>query len=245
MASSSSEQIPNPQSLPDPRDIKVNPYGVELKSNLQETTETEPTPNQIWGPFYVLGAPFRCKVSPPWAKGTPLVVSGYVFGLDTKKSIPSAVIDLWHASPEGTYDYREGLDGNGKTPYIVDRINTRGLSDTYYYRAKTMTDHNGRYEYETIRPPPYANYFRNSMRCPHIHYYVQARGYKPVITQIYLEGSEYNDTDLLILDRLTMKLKQCSHKYPDGTEYLYLESTMNIYLEPETNLQESTAVHGK
>ena len=45
------------------------------------------TEDNILGPYYRAGAPFRAKVTPPLEPGTVLVINGRVWGHDTKKPL--------------------------------------------------------------------------------------------------------------------------------------------------------------
>lgn len=111
--------------------------------------------------------------------------------MDTRRPLPFVSIDIWHASPEAQYDYHEA-DPNIQFKY-KEELNTHGLSAHFDYRARLITDEQGRYEYETLKPPPYFDPEDSTWRCPHIHYYVQASGYKQLVTQLYFKGEEKND----------------------------------------------------
>lgn len=142
----------------------------------------EPSHEDILGPFYVSGAPFRGKVTPPLEPGDLLVMRGRVWGFNTKKPISGAVIDVWQADSRGRYD----MNDPSHPPKPSEFRN----------RIRLLTDETGLYEYETIRPAAYrigagAGDFRPS----HIHYMVQARGYKRLITQLYFAGDKYLKTD--------------------------------------------------
>lgn len=126
------------------------------------------------GPFFTAGAPFRGKLSPVRAAGTPLVVTGRVLSARDGAPIPGAVLDLWHADAAGEYSAQESWD----------------------YRARVATDAEGRYEYETIHP---ASYSAGSVRrCPHIHSIVTAPGHARLETQLFFEGDGDQDRDPLI-----------------------------------------------
>jgi protocatechuate 3,4-dioxygenase beta subunit len=134
-----------------------------------------------------------------YALGVPLIIKGRVFGLDTRRPLPFVCIDIWHTSPDALYDYQEA-DPNVKFEY-KEELNTHGLSRHFDYRARLITDEQGRYEYETVKPSAYFDTDDSTWRCPHIHYYVQASGYKPVITQLYFKGEEKNDIGMHSLFR--------------------------------------------
>jgi catechol 1,2-dioxygenase len=138
-------------------------------------------------------------LSPVYAVGEPLIIKGRVFGLDTRRPLPFVCIDIWHAAPNGKYDYHES-DPNVTVEY-KNELNTHGLSSNYDYRARLITDEQGRYEYETVKSPSYYDTSRLLWRCPHIHYYVQASGYKPLVTQLFFKGGENNDIGMKSLFR--------------------------------------------
>lgn len=54
----------------------------------------EPTPVDVLGPFYVIGAPFRAKLSPIYATGRKLLICGTLRD-PTGHYVPFTVIDFW------------------------------------------------------------------------------------------------------------------------------------------------------
>ena len=97
----------------------------------------EPTADNIPGRFHRPGAPFRAKVSPPLEPGDVLLISGRVWGFDTKKPLANAALDVWQANAKGRYD-----NDDPKNP---------PAKDVFKNRARLLTDENGYYEYETVR----------------------------------------------------------------------------------------------
>jgi protocatechuate 3,4-dioxygenase beta subunit len=82
----------------------------------------------------------------------------------------------------------------------------------------------GRYEIETVIPPPYydpddvcdcqTSSCLCAWRCPHIHAYVQPlpqTNCQELITQLYFDGEKYNDTDKHYTHKTSMKLTKYSH----------------------------------
>lgn len=145
------------------------------------------TEDNILGPFYRPGAPFRAKITPPLERGKVVVVSGHVFGFDTKGPLKNAVIDVWQANANGRYDN----DDPSKPP----------KADVFLNRARMITDEQGYYEYETIHPGRY-QIGSNVWRPSHIHYMVQAPGYKSLVTQLYFQGDPENKRDSFIKQSL-------------------------------------------
>ncbi len=150
------------------------------------------TDEDIEGPYYRQGALFRAKVTPPMEPGRLLVVSGRVWGLDTRKPLSMAVLDVWQANDKGRYDN----DDPAKPP----------RSDFFANRARMVTDEAGRYEFETIHPGRYKN--GATYRPEHIHFLVTHPGYTSLITQLYFDGDPYNKTDPFIKPSLTMKVSK-------------------------------------
>lgn len=152
----------------------------------------KPTEDNILGPYFREGAPFRAKITPPLAKGVPLLIRGRVWGFDTKKPLAHATLDIWQADHAGRYDN----DDPNKPP-------ARGV---YIYRARVLTDETGYYEYETIHPGPYKT-GPDTWRPSHIHYLVRKAGYSNLITQLYFHGDRFNAKDEFIKPSLIIKLE--------------------------------------
>jgi len=171
------------------------------------------------GSFFALGAPFRAKISPIGAEGVPLIVTGTVFSLETKKALPFAVLDIWQASGEeaekgGVYDYHE--TGPERRPYS-ESVNTVGKTKNYNFRGRVICNENGQYEFETITPQPYLDDQYEDppgvWRCAHIHYYVNSPGYTPLVTQVYFENhivtpGGYEDKHAAKAESLYVKLEE-------------------------------------
>jgi catechol 1,2-dioxygenase len=171
------------------------------------------TEDNILGPFHRRGAPFRAKITPPLEPGTVLVVSGRVFGLDTRRPLANAVIDIWQANAQGRYD-----NDDPKRP---------AAENVFVNRARLVTDENGGYEYETIKPAPY-RIDRTTWRPAHIHYWIRATGYRELITQLYFRGDEHQKADPWIKDSLIIELRQ--QKTAAGQAYL--TGSFDIVLAP-------------
>ena len=174
----------------------------------------EPTHEDILGPFFVNGAPFRGKVTPPLEPGDLLLMRGRVWGFDTKKPIADAVLDVWQADAEGRYDMTDPADPPSRSEFKN--------------RIRLVTDETGFYEYETIKPAAYrigqgARAFRPS----HIHYMIQAPGYKKLITQLYFEGDPYLKSDRWARDS-NLVIQPETIRVEGGT---YEEGRFDIVLE--------------
>jgi len=174
------------------------------------------TEDNILGPFHRENAPFRGKVTPPLAAGDVLLISGRVLGLDTRRPLQNTIIDIWQANAEGRYDN----DDPRQPP----------AADVFLYRTRLITDANGYYEFETIKPAPY-QIGDNRWRPSHIHYLVRQPRYRQLITQLYFRGDEHQRTDAWIKESLTIDLQP--RRTAAGQAYKV--GVFNIVLAPAGN----------
>jgi len=121
------------------------------------------------GPFYTENPPTiqNNQLAGSSEPGDRLIISGRVFNLDCSEYIPNAVIDVWQADHEGAYD-----------------------NEGYNLRGQTVSNDQGFFMFETIKPGKYLN--GSMFRPSHIHYKITAPNYPTLTTQLYFEG----DSDL-------------------------------------------------
>lgn len=180
---------------------KVGDYGDYLKAAPAAGKASDkggpaggaPTEDNIQGPFYRSGAPYRAKITPPLEPGPILLVRGRVWGHDTKKPLVGTVLDIWQANAKGRYDNDDPRNPPGKGVFLN--------------RARLITDENGYYEYETVHPGHYP-LDETRLRPAHIHYYVRHPRYQELITQLYFNGDPHNDGDPFIKPSLIIDLRQ-------------------------------------
>ena len=148
--------------------------GVGMSSNrllaLWEDTERgarQPTPSEVLGPFFKKGAPNTAALRMPGDPGFPLRVTGKVWNT-RGKPVEGAQIDIWQANHAGRYD----VEG-------------------YRYRAKLRLDAATEYALETVMPGHYSD-----RPAQHIHYLINAPGYKPLVTQIYFATDPWFEGDV-------------------------------------------------
>jgi catechol 1,2-dioxygenase len=159
---------------------RYSDYVVALADEQGAAPVEEPlTARNMEGPFYRAGAPFRSKLYDDGEPGRVLVVSGKVVSRNGR-ALADAILDLWQASDAGRYD-----NDDPRNPPKQNEFRLRG---------KVKTDPEGRYEFETIWPAPYA-IGGGHYRPAHIHLKVTHEGHKPLTTQIYFKGDKYNATD--------------------------------------------------
>ena len=147
-----------------------------------EAGHTGGTPRTIEGPLYVEGAPFveqNASLSADADDTSTLYMSGQVTGPDGEV-VSEAILHIWHANSQGFYSY---FDPTGEqTPF-----NNRG-------RLKVESD--GRYSFHSKMPNGYSvppggftdqlmqGLGRHGNRPAHVHFFVEAPGYRTLTTQI-------------------------------------------------------------
>ena len=121
------------------------------------------------------------------AKGQPCYVSGTVRGT-AGEPVPGARIEVWESDEDGFYDVQ----------YPDGRTGGRGW-------LRSAPD--GEYRFWSVRPAPYpipddgpvgdllTAAGRGPMRPAHLHFKVEAPGYRTLITHIFVAGDPYLDRD--------------------------------------------------
>lgn len=124
------------------------------------------------GPFYTDNPPTiaNAQLATVDEAGDKMIISGRVFNLDCSEYIPDAIVDVWHANNAGAYD-----------------------NAGFNLRGKMVTNAQGFYMYETIKPGKYLN--GGDFRPAHIHYKITPPGFATLTTQLYFEGDPDNGTD--------------------------------------------------
>jgi catechol 1,2-dioxygenase len=91
----------------------------------------DPTEDDVLGPYYRRGAPFRGKVSPPLSVGDVLQISGRVWAVSDRRPIGGALLDIWQANAQGHYDNETIHPG----PYKMDENTWRSPHIHFVVRA--------------------------------------------------------------------------------------------------------------
>jgi protocatechuate 3,4-dioxygenase beta subunit len=144
------------------------------RPELTPACDDHPTPDQTEGPYFKPNSPERSVLSGP---GTPLTVTGYVFGLACQP-INRALLDFWQADTNGAYD-----------------------NTGFTFRGHQYTNAQGQFSLTTIVPGLYPG------RTRHIHVKVQAPGRPVLTTQLYFPGEPRNNTDTIFDPRLLMTVR--------------------------------------
>ena len=108
--------------------------------------------------------------------GQRIIITGVVYKDDGKTPAPNVKIYVYHTNIKGLYPKRGNETGNGKY---------HG-----YLRGWMITDINGRYKFETIKPAPYPTHEGEPA---HIHYTIEAEGYP----EYWLTGLWFEDDPLV------------------------------------------------
>jgi protocatechuate 3,4-dioxygenase beta subunit len=131
------------------------------------------------------------------------------------KPLAGVPVDIWHADDEGYYDSQ-------RPTYAIEGPSSR---------ARFVTDEDGRFFFRTILPCSYPiptdgpvgemiiGVRRHAMRPAHVHFLVNAPGYEPLITHVFIEGDRYIDSDVVfgVKDELIAKIeKRTDPTMPDG-----------------------------
>lgn len=147
------------------------------------------TESTVVGPFFVDASPevpLGGDITGE-AKGRPCYVSGTVRGTGGEP-VPGARIEVWESDEDGFYDVQ----------YPDGRIGGRGW-------LRSAPD--GEYRFWSVRPAPYpipddgpvgdllAAAGRGPMRPAHLHFKVEAPGYRTLITHIFVAGDPYLGRD--------------------------------------------------
>jgi hydroxyquinol 1,2-dioxygenase len=175
------------------------------------------TETTVLGPFYVgehKVTAHGTDISPHNLTGEKMFVQSRVTDLDGKP-LANVPVDVWHADDDGLYDSQ-------KPNY--DEVGASA-------RARFVTDHDGRFFFRTILPCSYpiptdgpvgemiVQTNRHPMRPAHVHFLVNAKGYEPLITHVFIGGDEYLDSDVVfgVKDELVAKVeKRTDPTMPDG-----------------------------
>ena len=86
------------------------------------------------------------------------------------EQVRNTEIDVWHANSAGEYD-----------------------NTGYNLRGKTITNSQGFYVFESVKPGFYLN--GSNFRPSHIHFKITPPGFSPLITQLYFENDPYISED--------------------------------------------------
>lgn len=149
------------------------------------------TSANLLGPFWRQGAP-RVEnggsiVRSP-TLGTPLFFYGHV--VDTEgRAVAGANVDVWHCATNGLYENQDPAQAE------------------WNLRGRLVTDEDGRFSYQSIRPVGYPTpaggptelllkvQHRHPYRPAHLHALIYREGFKTVPAQVYAADDEVLESD--------------------------------------------------
>ncbi|SED09253.1 Alcohol dehydrogenase, class IV [Amycolatopsis tolypomycina] len=196
---------------------------------LTNSRTPDTTPSAVLGPFYVDGPPEVEQGADIAAgmPGTPLWVDVRITDTDDKP-VAAAIVDVWQSNEDGFYDVQlPDLDG----PVL---------------RGRLRTDRDGRLRFWSILPSEYpipsdgpvgamlAATERHPYRAPHLHFMIAAEGHQHLITQLFVAGGKYLDSDAVfgVKDELIVNFAPRTGPTPDGRaidgEWRRLDFTFQI-----------------
>lgn len=160
-------------------------FGPAASAALEPTpswTPAEPTESYEEGPFYTPNTPEKVDFRRPHHRGRELVLRGLVTD-EAGRPIAGAVLDLWHADENATYD-----------------------NVGYDYRGHQFTASDGSFTLTSLVPPPYA--FAGLWRAPDVHVKVQGPRTKLLTTQVFFPDPTGLTRDVKIEPRLLARMDE-------------------------------------
>ena len=148
------------------------------------------TSSSVLGPFHILGAPAMAVGGDMIGdnEGPQVAVEGRVMD-QNGAPIEGAVIELWQTADNGLYSNQDDAQSE------------------YNLRISMTTGADGRYALSTIRPAPYLvptdgpvgdllnATGRHAWRPSHLHFIVQAEGFRSLVTEVFPSDDPYLDAD--------------------------------------------------
>ena len=127
------------------------------------------------------------------------------------RPVEGAEVDVWHSSPEGLYENQDPTQAE---------MNLRG---------RFLTDAEGRFHFRSVKPAGYPIPIdgpvgelvratgRHNYRPAHLHFMIYKPGFKTLISQIYVPGDKYLDSDVQFGVTRALIGAYVRHDEPDAT----------------------------
>ena len=148
-----------------------------LRAQSANLVRRKRTPTEIEGPFYPLAFPAdsdndltQIGGATTQAIGERLQINGRVL-LEDGRAVTGARVEIWQVDHAGSYIHPAGASAAAPRD-----AGFQGF-------GATLTDVDGRYQFTTIKPPPYET------RPAHIHFKVKRAGSADFTTQMFFEGA--------------------------------------------------------
>ncbi|MCC8939287.1 hydroxyquinol 1,2-dioxygenase [Bradyrhizobium sp. Arg68] len=194
------------------------------------------TETTVLGPFYVgehKDVPDGSDIS-AGLNGKPMFVTARVTA-PNGVPVANAIVDVWHADDAGFYDTQRPSHDTGDGSL----------------RARFRTDASGRFSFRTILPCSYpiptdgpvgeliraSN--RHAMRPAHVHFLVNAAGFEPLVTHVFMDGDDYLDSDVVFGVKEELVCRAERHDgavMPDGSKAsgAWYTMTYDFHVRPGT-----------
>ncbi len=140
------------------------------------------TPRTIEGPLYVAGAPLvetGANLTQDPDDTTTLYMTGRIFGPDGE-AVKDAIVHVWHANSKGFYSH---FDPTGEQTPFNNRRRLKAAADgTYSFHSKMPKGY-------SVPPNGATDQLmqllgRHGNRPAHVHFFIEAPGYRRLTTQI-------------------------------------------------------------
>lgn len=191
------------------------------------------TESTVFGPFHVADAP-ELPPGADMAAGAPgeLLFADCTVRDPQGRPVGGATVDVWQADAEGLYD--------------VQRPDLAG----HQARAVFRTDAQGRLRLRSILPVAYPvptdgpvgrmleASGRHPWRPAHVHFMVQAPGFRTLITHVFRDGDPYLDSDVVFGVRQSLVARFVPHAAGSGphaadTAGAYHQLDFDFVLQPD------------
>ena len=174
----------------------------------------EATSSSVLGPFHVSGAP-PLEIGGDMKRhygGPVLLAEGTIRDTDGNP-IPGATLDIWQTAPNGMYASQDEEQ------------------DTYSFHGLQTAGDDGRYAFTTVKPVEYTvpsdgpggdilrACGRHPWRPSHLHYIVEAEGFRPLVTEIFPDDDPYFDEDTVFgvrSDLVMTYVERPPEEFPEG-----------------------------
>lgn len=202
------------------------------------------TPTTVEGPFHSPAPPREMgdiiATEFQWSRGDQTLMHGRVLDVDGAP-VANARLDIWQADQQGFYDVQDEAMRPGDL------------------RALLTTGPDGRYWFRTVKPCSYPVPVdgpggewlhatgRQPMRPAHVHVRVDAEGYRPLITHVFVADDPYLDIDAAfgVRDGLQVSFEPqndpkeiAAHEMPGP----YYDVDYDLVLVPTTWMPSSSSV---
>jgi hydroxyquinol 1,2-dioxygenase len=171
--------------------LGVSMLGVAL-NEVRSPAATEAT---VFGPFHVAGAPEVAEGADIGfgAPGEPLFVRARVLA-PGGAPVAGATVDVWQADDEGFYDVQRP-EAHGGAPHRARGVLKSGADGTLHFRSVLPV------AYPVPTDGPVGRLLvatgRHPWRPAHVHFRVQAAGFRTLVTHVFRAGDPYLDSDVV------------------------------------------------